>query len=128
MVMKQTYTGSVQRLPETRSKVGNEYRLFRRGERALIYGEGPNGQDLSFEVFQIRTYPPAIVFGKMYPEREVFTPSEAFGRWAWWCNTLEKALNYFVILERGQKPGHRSSKDGIRYEDQPSEGVEVNKR
>ena len=105
-----TDTEQIQKLPEQLTRVGNQYRLFKRGEKALIYGEGHDGLNLAFEVFKIRTYAAGERFGKQYPEREVFPPSEAFGKWAGWCNTEEKALRFFQLLEKGEKLGHR----GIR--------------
>ena len=121
-------TEQVQRLPEQLTKAGNEFHLFKRGQKVLIYAEGPDGEDLAYEVFQIRIQPAGEKFGKWYPARERFPASEDFGKWAWWIHNLEKALDYFDQLERGEKCGHRGTKEVIRQEDQPSEGVEVNMR
>ena len=107
------------RLPREFSKNGNQYRLHKRGERAMIYATiGPDDKPLDFEVFQIRTYPPEIRFGKQYPEREAFPHSNVFGRWAWHCHNLEKALSYFEGLERGEKVGHMGSREVKGGEDQ----------
>ena len=117
-----------QKLPDTMARAGNSYRLFKRGKKTLIYAECPNGKNLAYEVFQIRIQPAGERFGKWYPDREIFPSSESFGSWAVWCHSLEKALDYFERLESGENPGHRSAKEVIRQEDQPSEAVEVNKR
>ena len=114
-----TDTEQVQKLPEQLTRVGNQYRLFKRGERALIYVEGRDGQDLSYEVFMIKIQAAGETFSAWYPSREKFPSSEAFGKWAWWCHNLEKALGYFVKLERGEKCGHRGTKKVIRQEDRP---------
>lgn len=93
----------IQQLPEQFSKNGNGYRLHTRGDKALIYSEGPEGKDLAFEVFQIRIQPAGERFGRFYPAKEMFPPSEAFGKWAVWCKSLDKALQWFSAFELGPK-------------------------
>jgi len=118
-------TDNFQRLPEVFSKNGNNYRLYKRGSHAIIYAiVGTEGQDLDYEVFRIRIRPAGTQFGKFYPATEMFPPSEAFGRWAWWCNSLEKALEYFDRLEVGLKCGRQTARECNGGEDLPSEGLE----
>jgi len=115
----------IQRLPETLSRVGNHYRLYRRGENSLIYQEvdqNGNGYN-SFEVFRIRVRPAGEQFGKWYPTTEMFPSSEAFGKTAWWCNSLEKALEYFEKLEGEEKYGHLAAREGYGGEDLPLDEV-----
>jgi len=115
----------IQRLPETLTNAGNQYHIFKRGKQTLVYGEvNSAGKKLAYEVFQIRIQKAGETFGTWYPAREKFPTSEDFGKWVWWCHNLEKALGYFVKLERGEKCGHRSSKEVIHSEDRSSQVVD----
>jgi hypothetical protein len=101
-----------QRLPEKLSKNGNKYQLYKPGERAMIYAVFDcDGNELDYEVFQIRIRPAGQRFCKNYPVTEIFPHSEAFGSWAFWCPRLEKALDYFDQMERGEKPGRGGAKE-----------------
>jgi len=50
-------------------------------------------------VFIIKVLPSILLFGKRLPEREVFPGNEDFGKTAWSCRTLVKAMERFNKLE-----------------------------
>lgn len=51
-----------------------------------------------FEVFIAKTAKQGEVFGKEYPERELYPCNEDFGKTAWCYNSLEKAIKKFNSL------------------------------
>jgi hypothetical protein len=99
-------------LPETLSRNGNEYRLYKRGKRVLVYAEGQDNQDLGYEVFKIKIAKACEVNGHYYPNRERFPGNEDFGLWAWsfvGVNRLERAMSRFNMLEGVDSPSLTSS-------------------
>ncbi len=99
-----TDTEQVQKLPEQLTRVGNQYRIFKRGQQTLVYSEvNSAGKNLTYEVFQIRIQKAGEMFGTWYPDREKFPGSEDFGKWAVWCHNLEKALQWFDAFEHAEK-------------------------
>ena len=55
-------------------------------------------RDGAFEVFHVKIRPEGEVFGKVYPEREVYPGNEDFGQSAWCFTTLESATKRFREL------------------------------
>jgi hypothetical protein len=50
------------------------------------------------EVFRIKVKPDRLVFGKSYPEEEVYPGNEDFGFSAWCCFNLENAERRYKNL------------------------------
>ena len=90
-------------LPETIRRKGFFYNLEKRGTKALIYKQtdSEDGYVASYEVFKIKVDQPKVVFGIQLNEREIFPANEDFGKWAWTCPNLERALKKFEFLESG---------------------------
>jgi len=92
-------------------KNGFIYKLFKRGEKALIYaqydkrdaedGGGISETPIAYEVFLSKISPPKIAFKKPYEAYEMFPGNGVFGIWAWSCMTAEKVEVRFANLEKG---------------------------
>jgi len=54
--------------------------------------------DMIYEVFKIKVSPPKSMFGKDYPEREVYPGNEDFGVWAWCFNNKTVAEETYENL------------------------------
>jgi len=65
----------------------------------MIYRQQYTSNVDYFEVFIIKVLPSILLFGKRLPEREVFPGNEDFGKTAWSCRTLVKAMERFNKLE-----------------------------
>ena len=91
-------------LAEEIQKNGFLYRIYKRGERCLIYEQIDPEDNLTvaYEVFKRRVDKPKIIFGIQLPEREKFPGNEDFGKWAWACTSLERALWRFDVIEAGE--------------------------
>jgi hypothetical protein len=96
----QNTTEEYSRLPMNISKNGFEYVLISRGGKSLIYEQTYDQKIISYEVFSIKIAKAGEVFGKFYPDREVFPGNEDFGYWAWAYISLDKALDKFNELEK----------------------------
>ena len=86
-------------LPPELHKNGFKYTLVLREGRLAIYCQQVSAKTKCFEVFIIKTRPAKEIYGKKYPEREVFPANEDFGYTAWSCNTLDRAKMRFINLE-----------------------------
>ena len=92
-------------------KNGFIYKLFKRGEKTLIYaqhdkrdaedGGGISETPIAYEVFLSKISPPKIAFKKPYDAYEMFPGNGVFGIWAWTCSTIERAEERFTNLEKG---------------------------
>ena len=83
-------------------KNGFVYKFYKRGKKALIYLQtDPERDDEvgSYEVFKIRIDKPKVIFGISLPEREKFPGHEDFGKWAWACSTMDRAMSRFNEIE-----------------------------
>jgi hypothetical protein len=98
----------MEKLPKELNRNGFIYKFHKRGDRALIYEQyDPEVEKtIAFEVFKIKVDQPKFVFGSNLPEREVFPSNEDFGKWAWACSKLERALYRFDKLESGEEIEH----------------------
>jgi len=68
--------------------------LVKRTKRKAIYVRS----DGYYEIFKIKVSPAETVFGKSYPEREVYPCNEDFGFSAWCCASEEGALKRYKNL------------------------------
>ena len=78
---------------------GRTYILLKRNNYKAMY----KSKDGVYEIFKIKIAPPAILFGKEYPERETYPSSEEFGHRAW-CTMDEKRAKeiYNEIKEKDE--------------------------
>ena len=87
-------------IPDKLRKNGFDYTLvLRDGDRA-IYKQHVAEDCQYFEVFKIKIRKAGTFKGKPIPEREVFSSDNDFGKTAWSCNTLEKAMIRFDGLQK----------------------------
>lgn len=100
--------GDVKRLPIEFTKDGNSYRLYRRGQKGVIYETWIDERYKSYEVFKIKTRKRGIKSPSPNALMEIIPYDSSFGVWAWWCHCKEKALDYFWKMERGETPGHQA--------------------
>ena len=56
---------------------------------------------VAYELFKRRIDKPKVIFGISLPEREKFPGNEDFGKWAWACTSLDRALWRFDVIESG---------------------------
>jgi hypothetical protein len=89
----------MEHLPTQLRKNGFTYTLVLRGKRSMIYRQRYDQNIDYFEVFIIKVLPAKVLFGRSLPEREVFPGDGDFGKTAWSCRTLEKAMVRFNKLE-----------------------------
>jgi len=90
----------MERLPEELKCNGYKYTLHERGQRSCIYAQHVSPGQYRYEVFLIKTRPAEKIFGKQYPEREVFPSNETFGKTAWVYIKLENAEKAFDAIEK----------------------------
>jgi hypothetical protein len=94
--MQQTTT-EVQRLPEEVTNIkagirGLKATLVERTDTKAWYKRS----DGEHEIFKIQIKPAGKVYGKHYPEREIYPNNEAFGKWAW-CYPNEKGARQHYL-------------------------------
>lgn len=106
-------------LPETIRRKGFFYNLEKRGTKALIYKQtdSEEGYVAAYEVFKIKVDQPKVVFGIQLNEREIFPANEDFGKWAWSCPNLERALKKFELLENETGEGEEIVEKSLEEED-----------
>ena len=68
--------------------------LLKRTKHKAIYVR----DDKVYEVFRIKVSPPTTMFGKDYPEREVYPGNEDFGSSAWCFNNKGLAEELYINL------------------------------
>lgn len=68
--------------------------LLKRTKRKAIYVR----DDKIYEVFRIQVSPPTNMFGREYPEREVYPGNEDFGKNAWCFNNKGLAEELYINL------------------------------
>lgn len=91
----------MEKLSNEISKNGFIYKIYKRGEKSMIYEQyDPETEmNVAYEVFRLKVDKPKVVFGIELGEREIFPGNEDFGKWAWVCSTKERALVKFEALE-----------------------------
>lgn len=98
----ETNKGAMDKLPKTKNKNGNDYKLVKRTTKAALYEMvDPDFPKIkSYEVFQIIVTKPCAIMQKngdkkgmwyQYPKTEKFPGNEDFGKTAWAYNTLASA-------------------------------------
>ena len=89
------------------TKKGDTFRQIHNNGIAFIY-ERTMGGTKCYEVFR-RTLKSTrgTLYGKHasgeYSHYEVYPGNEQFGRWAWCCKTLDRALERFKSIKRAKK-------------------------
>jgi hypothetical protein len=79
--------------------IGLKARLLKRDRNICLYERS----DGYFEVFIVQVSPAAEVFGKSYPEREVYPGNDDFGKTAWCFREYKNALKEFQRLTESPK-------------------------
>ncbi len=87
-------------LPMNFTKFGDYFTLIQRGDRSCIYKRRVSEKTIIYEVFLIKVKPERQIFGKIIPAAERLPHNEAFGYWAWICNSIDKAKKRFEELEK----------------------------
>lgn len=67
------------------------HQLYRHGNVA-VYAQSKGGRVISYEVIRIQQEKAREMFGKPYPEREVYPGSEMWGKEGWTVVDKEDAL------------------------------------
>jgi len=93
----------MQNLATSQSKNGYSYRLIHRTEREAVFQQLDGDRVAGFEVGRIKTARAGEVFGKFYPEREVFWIDEDFGAVAWYAMSIEKAMQILEEIQNGTR-------------------------
>lgn len=95
----------IQKLPKELRKNGYTYVLAARSESGTeaIYYQMDGERMVGFEVGRIKKVSAATVFGKDYPEREVFWSNEDFGQIAWFTTTAQKAYDIMRQIQNGER-------------------------
>ena len=76
------------------------YTQVKRGKKAVIYKQKNEfGVDVGYEVFMIKIQKAFGFVVNHYPAREKIPGNEAFGNWAWSVISLDKAEEYFNMIE-----------------------------
>lgn len=88
-------------LPEEIRKNTYIYKLYKRGQRAMMYEqiEPEENKTIAYEVFKRKIDKPKVVFGIELNEREIFPGNEDFGKWAWAISDEQRALDKFDSIE-----------------------------
>lgn len=86
-------------LPIILNRNGFKYTQVLRGKVAAIYQQLSGGNIISYEVFKIETRQHTEIFGRIYPDREIFPRNEDFGYNAWSIIDYKKAFEKFKNLE-----------------------------
>jgi len=92
--------GEIEKLPLKLRKNGFSYTQVCRGWRSFVYEQSVTPEIKYYEVFELRIQPECEIKGYFYPAKERFPGNEDFGKWAWTCRTLERAMERFNELER----------------------------
>jgi hypothetical protein len=91
---------SVVRLSDVIRKNSYSYVLYRRGKRSCVYEQKLTELRSVYEVFVIQISRNRILpDGSIGIAKEIFPHNEAFGKTAWSCTALERALIRFNELE-----------------------------
>jgi len=85
-------------LPLILRKNGFTYTQVLREGRSCIYHHEVTENVQYFEVFTVKVKPETVFKEKVIPKREVFPCDEDFGKTAWSCKTLERAMFHFNKL------------------------------
>lgn len=90
-------------LPVKKRHNGFDYTLVRRDKRSCIYEQEVTPEIKYYEVFRIKVRKERIIKFKGVEKKieagEMWPGDEAFGKWAWTCRTLERAMDRFNDLE-----------------------------
>lgn len=89
----------MERLKTFFTKNGYTYRQIDRTEHAAIYQQSTGKETYGYEVIEIEVLEPGERFGKMYPERENYPPSEKWGTLGWTVGTIERANQLMQEIE-----------------------------
>jgi hypothetical protein len=91
----------MEKLPENIKKNGFDYKQVKRTDKAAIYAQYMTGGTLliGYEVFQIfeQKESDTIIAGNPihYENKELFPSDEAFGKFAWSFQSLQRAETFF---------------------------------
>ena len=67
------------------------HQIERRGEWA-VFEQSRGGRVTSYELVQVQVQPANTMFGRDYPEREIYPGSESWGKLAWTITDRQDAL------------------------------------
>lgn len=99
------------KLPDEYSVDGIKYKLFKRGNKGVIYKSVGEANDY-YEVFVIKVVKPTILTtsGKetFVPKREKTPSNEDFGTTAWNAPNGKRALEILDEIESGIRPQQKS--------------------
>lgn len=87
-------------ITQTFRKGGFQYRLFKQGQKSLIYERCNYQLVKGYEVHRLRMQKERYWNGRILRESNRLPIDEDFGKWAWSFITLRRALFKFDELER----------------------------
>ena len=93
----------MKRLTDILRKNGFTYSKILREGNVAIYEQHYSKTISYFEVFLIRVKPEQNLFGRFYPEKEVFPGNSDFGRSAFSYYSLDRAKERFDLLVQKEK-------------------------
>lgn len=79
---------------------GFEMEQIKRSGTAAIYAQKRKGTVVAYEVIEIQQIKAEHAFGKDYPKREGYPNNSQWGRCAWTCVDLERAMERYRGMER----------------------------
>src|SRR5688572_15857486 len=68
------------------------YRQLARERQWAVYAQSKGGRITSYELVHIQQAPPKTIFGRDYPEREVYPSPSEWGTEAWTISNREEAI------------------------------------
>lgn len=87
-------------LSETIKKSSFTYKQVDRDDKRAIYAQYLDGKIIGHEVFMIKVSPAVSIYGRMYPERELFPATSDFGTSAWSTGPdLNKAISKYQSIK-----------------------------
>jgi hypothetical protein len=86
-------------------KYGFNYEQMERTEKYAVYKQTfiKTGTVHGFEVFKIMISKDYVLSGSHVEGGECFPHNEAFGKWAWSCNTILRAKEIATEIENGKR-------------------------
>lgn len=93
----------MKRLTDIVRKNGFTYVKVLREGRSCLYKQIVTEKTHYFEIFLVKIRKQQTIYGKFYPEHEVFPANSDFGKTAWSCRTFEDALIRFKKLVEEEK-------------------------
>jgi hypothetical protein len=86
-------------LPVYLRKNGFNYTQVHRGGRSCVCAQEASYRKFYSELLLIKVKSEHVFNEKHFPAKEWFPPNEAFGKWAWSYQSIEKALIAYNRLE-----------------------------